>query len=1180
MFFYSRELARLAEAYRVKNRWFDILARGRQFVQHMHALLCNEPHTLCFKARKYAEAVRRQRELMARRRKLIGSGDAPRMKLAALDAERAAMRALITLPERPPPSYRETMALNRTLGHTAPYSAAEQAVIAVAVDIYALIVHDTAARDDLYANPTHAKRVRESEHGVTSGHMYTVFDSTPRTVVENGDSAAALGAFTLDDWPLDEALLPPPKLPKRALASLEPTPGSAAGDDDDDGDTLTVPLAPPPPPPVGVPRVVGAAGQARVRSGLELSDAISRLPITCRAEQFVAGLRWLIDKDIIKRVPMTGTGPRNVGRKFDAFYLASIYSEQSRCVATLNDIYTRGVADAVNRLNAESAPDYDLPVAIARHNEQLLAFREKCAFFSRARTYARLIGIKHAELLTRDRETTVTDVVENDILIADAPDAPPGAQRTPAERLLEMAEAIRDQVKQFVAGAPEPVDPDYAYAELTPAPVAGERQLSFGLLQSPVDAAAAEDEIEMCEEQQRAIDRSLRSPISIITGRGGTGKTEVLRKIIARYPPEQVLVTAFTGKVVSELTRRVHKARTMHSLLVSEVHYRQELRRVETILATLRGRARTAADPDSPLARLTEVRAELFRMLGVSEHQSPFENIRVLVVDEASLMPFGMFVQLLTAIHEHAKRTGRFLVRLIICGDPWQLYPIAYGAVLSDLCHAYPHCVHHMTINHRSEGQAIFTLANNIAKRRFGTPGCPWPVFGGAHNEHRLQTPTTVHLTGAETPAEEALLRRKADEASVVFMPATPQDLPQSLMRVLELAGCFHEPATAEVIARREAIMNITPTRAAVGKLNKTIRSAFFGDIIAKCGGEMQLSSTGEPMMPPAFESRLLSGELCILKNNFARVDVVEIDPGEDLGNAIAVEVVTDAVQQLAEVAFDCGLQTTAPMRRIVTSFFNGELLRSVCFYDAPARVTEATLCRCGKHRTTAEKDEPPPTRQQCVLQPYEVPETRRTPTDYNDPHAIKWHNQDMVYRHGALEHRDKTKRRMAVFRVVNEPGRFKEVDVGARLANMSQFAFAAAATIHVIQGSESEWVVFVVDRDNSYFDWSMVYTACTRPRKRLIVLGDPQAFRAMVQRPPPKRRSEMFWLLARDVADAHHRYNDEHDEWTVARALGVDDADTMPLVSTRRVPSELRMSAVWAEYDAVKQAALDRGQQ
>ena len=1178
MFFYSRELERLATAYRTKNRWFDILARGRQFVRHVHALLCTEPQTLCIKSRKYVEAVRRQRELRQRRRRLVGDRDTPRLALAAIDAECAAMRALITLPERPAATYRETMAQNAALGYASSLSEAEQAVIATAVDVYALLVHDTVARDDLYANLVHRKRVRDSEHGASSGHMFTVFDSTPRAVVQNSDSAGSLGSFTLDHWPLAAPPPPPPPPPQ----TLEPPPGTTIDDDGSIDTLLSVPLTLPLAPVATARRVQpDALDVARARSGVELCDAISRLATECRAAQFVAGLRWLIDHQVVTRVPMTGSGPRNDGAPFDGFYLSSVFGTQTRCLTTLRDIYERGVRHAVAQHGAVSSAAYDIEAAVEQHAARLARFREKCAFFTQARVYARLLGLKHSELLSRSRDAAagaIDDIVSNDLLHGEAPETP--APPTPIERLYEMAATLLAQVKEFVAADDgDDASIDSAYADLVPAPAPGERQLTFGLLQAPVGADDSQDEIQMCDEQLRAIERSLCSPVSIITGRGGTGKTEALSKIIARYAPEQVLVTAFTGKVVSELTRRVHKARTMHSLLVSDVLHRQECRRVESIIAALRGRVRQSGDRDGLLARLTDIRAELYRLLGVAEHVSPFENVRVLVIDEASLMPFEMFAQLLAAIHEHNKCTGKFLVRLIVCGDPSQLFPIAYGAVLSDLCHALPHCVHHMTINHRSEGTAIFSLANNIAQRRFGTPGVPWPVFGGVRNERRLRTSTQAVFAGDETLDAQMRLKREADDASVVFMEASPQDLEHALHRVLDMLGCFAVPETPEVVARREAIMMISPTRTVVGKLNRAARAMFFARAITAAGGTMQQSLSGEPMMPPEFEQRLLSGELCILKSNFARIDYVAadaVDADEDGGE------VAPAVRQLIEIATDVGLQQpqSGELRRVVTSFYNGQLLLSVGFYDAPARITEATSCRCGKH-PAPERGEPA-VHWPCVLQPHEVPSTRRTPTDYSDPFAIKWHTHGLRYRNGGLEYADGStnKRRMAVFRVVNEPDRYKEVDVAAKLANTSQFAFAEAATIHVIQGSESPCVIFVVDRDNTYFDWSMVYTACTRPRQRLVVLGEPDAFRAMVQREPPKRRSELFWLLAGEVAEVHTAYDTPDDEWAVARAMHIDDDLTRTFVSTRRRAADLTRSSVWCEYDRVKEAALARGEQ
>lgn len=132
------------------------------------------------------------------------------------------------------------------------------------------------------------------------------------------------------------------------------------------------------------------------------------------------------------------------------------------------------------------------------------------------------------------------------------------------------------------------------------------------------------------------------------------------------------MVTAFTGKVVSELTRRVHAARTMHSLLYVQVLHDQERRRADAAMAALAARA--AGSPE--LARIVEARAELYRLLGPSEHPSPFEGVRVLVVDEASLMPFSMLEQLLTAAHSQ-RRDGQYLAHLILCGDPDQLPPIA-----------------------------------------------------------------------------------------------------------------------------------------------------------------------------------------------------------------------------------------------------------------------------------------------------------------------------------------------------------------------------------------------------------------------------------------------------------------------------------------------------------------------
>lgn len=60
----------------------------------------------------------------------------------------------------------------------------------------------------------------------------------------------------------------------------------------------------------------------------------------------------------------------------------------------------------------------------------------------------------------------------------------------------------------------------------------------------------------------------------------------------------------------------------------------------------------------------------------------------------------------------------------------------------------------------------------------------------------------------------------------------------------------------------------------------------------------------------------------------------------------------------------------------------------------------------------------------------------------------------------------------------------------------MSKWHLASCVTVHASQGSEWPYVVFVVGpRDSMNFDRSLAYVACTRSKKRCLVMGDEGEF-------------------------------------------------------------------------------------
>jgi exodeoxyribonuclease V alpha subunit len=162
-------------------------------------------------------------------------------------------------------------------------------------------------------------------------------------------------------------------------------------------------------------------------------------------------------------------------------------------------------------------------------------------------------------------------------------------------------------------------------------------------------------------EQQRAIRTAVQSPLTMISGGPGTGKTTVVVSILRllrrlNVPVEQVALAAPTGKAANRMKSAIHDG--------------------------LRGIAAPDA-ADQELFDLPEPRT-LHRLLGYSAANDRFhhhENNRlaetVVIVDEASMIDLYLMERLLRSLRDDAQ--------LVLLGDAEQLPSVEAGAVLRDL---------------------------------------------------------------------------------------------------------------------------------------------------------------------------------------------------------------------------------------------------------------------------------------------------------------------------------------------------------------------------------------------------------------------------------------------------------------------------------------------------------------
>jgi exodeoxyribonuclease V alpha subunit len=168
----------------------------------------------------------------------------------------------------------------------------------------------------------------------------------------------------------------------------------------------------------------------------------------------------------------------------------------------------------------------------------------------------------------------------------------------------------------------------------------------------------------LTDEQKRAVRKALTSPLALVTGGPGTGKTTIVVALLRALawtgiPMESIAIAAPTGKAAQRLQ--------------------------EAITGGLAAAARDMADATLP-ATAPEPQT-LHRLLGWSPSSGRFarhENDplphRVVLVDEASMIDLAAMDRLLRALREDA--------RLVLLGDADQLPSVEAGAVFRDLCAA------------------------------------------------------------------------------------------------------------------------------------------------------------------------------------------------------------------------------------------------------------------------------------------------------------------------------------------------------------------------------------------------------------------------------------------------------------------------------------------------------------
>ncbi|MEH7544371.1 SF1B family DNA helicase RecD2 [Neobacillus vireti] len=191
--------------------------------------------------------------------------------------------------------------------------------------------------------------------------------------------------------------------------------------------------------------------------------------------------------------------------------------------------------------------------------------------------------------------------------------------------------------------------------------------------------------VQYAPSQREAIQNALMSPMLILTGGPGTGKTTVIKGIVELY-----------GE--------------LHGCSLEPKDYFKKDEPFPILLAAPTGRAAKRMTESTGLPAVT-----IHRLLGFNgtegfdrDEASPLEG-KILIVDETSMLDIWLANQLFKALPEH--------IQVIMVGDEDQLPSVGPGQVLKDLLHSARIPTVRLTdIYRQAEGSSIIELAHDIKK--------------------------------------------------------------------------------------------------------------------------------------------------------------------------------------------------------------------------------------------------------------------------------------------------------------------------------------------------------------------------------------------------------------------------------------------------------------------------------
>ncbi|XP_066114301.1 DNA helicase B isoform X1 [Saccopteryx bilineata] len=227
------------------------------------------------------------------------------------------------------------------------------------------------------------------------------------------------------------------------------------------------------------------------------------------------------------------------------------------------------------------------------------------------------------------------------------------------------------------------------------------------------NAEISEDQLD--QDQVAALEMICSNAVTVLSGKGGCGKTTIVSHLFKHIEllEEHEIKKACEDFEQDQDVPEEWITFTEQSLLKAG-------KAIEVLLTAPTGKAAGLLREKTGFSAYTlcQVNYSFYLWEKRTNKNSPwkFSSVRVLVVDEGSLVSVGIFKSVLKLLLEHSK-----LSKLIILGDIRQLPSIEPGNLLTDLFDTFKSrsCAIELKTNHRAESELIVDNATRISNRQF-----------------------------------------------------------------------------------------------------------------------------------------------------------------------------------------------------------------------------------------------------------------------------------------------------------------------------------------------------------------------------------------------------------------------------------------------------------------------------